>query len=127
MIKKIIIVPYVQTGRLSRVGKDGHTPFKPGFNPLKPKHSTTLKANLEQALGEAGLAATIDVDVNQGNLQALKREGYDLMLLPYEVAMYEDYTDLDAASYYKMKPETYEAGKVDGIMRHIKRMAQMGA
>lgn len=111
---KIAIVPFVTNGRTSQVGHDGY------LNVFKKSRSTVLRENLESALKEDQISAEIIVDVNHGDLQALKRDGVNLMLLPSDVAIYVDYSDISSNEYYKLSENEYEKGEVTHIIEYIK-------
>lgn len=111
---KIAIVPFVTNGRGSQVGHDGH------FNVFRKSRSTVLRENLENGLKEAGISAEVIVDVNHGDLKALKREGVTLMLLPSDVAIYVDYSGISSNEYYKLSENEYENGEVAHIIEYIK-------
>lgn len=114
MIKKIAIVPFVTNGRNSQVGHDGH------LNIFKKKRSTVLKENLENALALEKINAEVIVDVNHGDLQGLKRDGVDLMLISEEIASYVDYTNIDKTECYRLSCDEYDNGDIAGVIEYIK-------
>ncbi len=113
MIRKIAIVPMVTNGRASEVGMDGH------FNVFKKKRSKVLKEALESALNEKEYSAEIIVDVNHGDLRALKREGVDLFLIPHLVSIYVDRDGIDESACFRLTHEEYENGEVERIVQRI--------
>lgn len=116
MIKKVAIVPFVTNGRNSQAGHDGHLNF------FKKKRSAVLKENLENALLSEKLNVEVIVDVNHGDLQGLKREGVDLMLIPEEIVSYIDYTNINKKEEcYKLSGDEYEDGEPTKVVEYIKR------
>lgn len=114
MIKKIAIVPYVTNGKNAQVGRDGY------LNIFKKKRSTVLKENLEIALSTEKTNLEIVIDVNHGDLPALKREGVDLFIIPEDIACYVDYENINKAECFKLSHDEYENGIVHRIIEYIK-------
>lgn len=114
MIGKIAIIPYVTNGRNSQVGHDGY------LNIFKKKKSTVLKEKLERALSLENIDTKVIVDVNHGDLPALKREGVDLFLIPEDIASYIDYGNINKTDCYRLGHEEYEKGDVRKIIEYIK-------
>lgn len=115
--RKIVIV--FSVGIHMRTGVDVNS----YFNPFKKSRSSVLKDNLEKKLKENGLYYEVFEDVNHGDLKALKREGYNLMLISPYVSQYQDYDGLERTDYYKLSLEEFDHGNVDHIIAYLLKMA----
>lgn len=77
---------------------------------------------MDCALAKENIGAKVMVDVNHGDLQALKREGVNLMLIPEDVSIYLDYANISREECYKLSHDEYENGDVTKVMEYIKGM-----
>lgn len=111
---KIAIIPYATYGRGSQAGHDGY------INVFKKKRSTVLKENLEKAFKEENICAEIVVDVNHGDLLALKKDGVNLFVIPEDVAIYLDYKDIDKNTCVKLTLDEYDRGDITKVLEYIK-------
>ncbi len=116
--RKIVIVFSASIGLRTGVDINSH------INPFKKSRSRVLKDNLEKKLKENGLYYEVYEDVNHGDLQSLKREGYNLMLISPYVSQYQNYEGLERTDYYKMSLDEFDHGNVDSIIAYLLKMAQ---
>lgn len=113
MIRKIAIIPYVAYGRVF-YGYDGYLNF------FRKKRTTVLKENLEKTFALEDLNISVIIDVNHGDLPALKKEGVDLFIIPEGIARYIDYDNINRDDCFILKVEEYEKGTVERLMLYIK-------
>ncbi len=114
--RKIVIVFSARTGMHTGINVNAY------FNPFKKSRSNVLKENLEKKLKENGLYYEVSVDVNHGDLQYLKREGYQLMLISPYISQYQDYDGIECTDYYKMSLDEFDNGNVDNIIAYLLKM-----
>lgn len=91
-------------------------------NPFKKSRVKVLKENLDKKLKENGLYYDVLIDANHGDLQALKREGFDLLLISPYISGHQNYDGLERTDYYKMSLDEFDNGNVDSIISYLIKM-----